>query len=119
MLAQISSACVAEFPLTSDGPDHARHRQIWTTFVGFVYESCIKDRAKAISLARSYSALRQEARVSMVNLRCNIEKFWFDVLGQHRKIQISDGSGEVWLRMRTSSGALVSRQRTVAQEALL
>ena len=119
MLAQIASARVAEFPLTSNEPDHARHRQIWTTFVGFVYESCIEDCAKAISLARSCSAVRQEARIGMVNLRCNFEKFRFDVLGQRRKIQISGSSGEVQLRMRTSLGALVSRQRTTAQEALL
>ena len=119
MLAQIGSARVAELPLTSNEPDHHRHRQIWTTFVGFLYESCIEDCAKAISLATSCSALRQEARISMVNLRCNFEKFQFDALGQRRKIQISDKSGEVQQRMRASLGTLVSHQRTVAQEALL
>ena len=119
MLAQIASAHVAELPVTSDEFDHVRHRQIWATFVGFLYDSCTKDCAKAISLARSCSASRQEARVSIVNLRCGFEKFRFDALGQRRKIQVSGTSGEVQLRMRKSLGALVSQQRAVTQEALL
>ena len=119
MLAQIASARVAELPLTSDEPDHPRYRQIWITFVGFVYESCIKDCAKAISLARSCSALRQETRVSLVDLRCNFEKVRFDALEQRRKIQISGASEEHQTRMRASLGTLVSQQRGAAQEALL
>ena len=119
MLAQIGSARVAELPLTSNEPDHPRHRQIWVTFVEFLYESCTKDCAKAISLAGSCSAFRQEARVSMVNLRCDFEKARFDALEQRRKIQISDKSGQDQLRMRASLGTLVSQQRAVAQEALM
>ena len=119
MLAQIASARVAELPLTSNKPDHSQHRNIWTTFVGFLYDSCLKDCAKAISLARSCSATRQEARISMVNLRCSFEKIRFDDLEQRRKIQISSKSGEVQVRMRASLGTLVSEQRAVAQQELL
>jgi len=118
MLAQIGSARVAEIPLTSNEPDHSRHRQIWATFVGFLYESCVKDCAKATSLARSCSALRQEARVSMVDLRCNFEKVRFDALEERRKIQISDKSAEDQMRMRASLGTLIAQQRAVAHEAL-
>jgi len=119
MLAQIASARVAELPLTSNEPDHPRHRKIWITFVGFLYDSCIKDCVKATSLARSCSALRQETRVSMVNLRCTFEKFRFDTLEQRRKIQISNESGEDQQRMRATLGTLVSQQRAAAQGALL
>jgi len=119
MLAQIASARVAELPLTSNEPDHPRYRQIWITFVGFLYDSCIEDCAKATALAGSCSALRQETRVSMVNLRCIFEKFRFDTLEQRRKIQISNRSGEDQQRMRASLGTLVSQQRAAAQETLL
>ena len=118
MLAQIASARVAELPLTSDKPDHPRYRQIWATFVGFLYDSCIEDCTKATSLARSCSAFRQEARVGMVRLRCNFEKVQFDVLEQHRKIRISDESKEDQLSTRVSLGTLIARRRAMAQEAL-
>jgi len=116
MLAQIASARVAELPLTSNEPDR---RKIWITFVGFLYDSCIKDCAKAASLARSSSAFRQETRVSMVNLRCNLEKDRFDVLEQCRKIQVSEWSGDPQLCTSESLYEFVSGQRAAAQEALL
>ena len=119
ILAQIASARVAEFPLSSNEPDHSRHRQIWVTFVEFLYDSCIQDCSKAVSLARSCSAPRQEARASIVSLRCNFEKVQFDALEQRRKIQISDESGEDQQYKRESLGTLVLGRRAAAQEALL
>jgi len=118
MLAQIASARVAELLLTSNEPDHPRHRKIWITFVGFLYESCIKDCAKPIALERPLSAPRQEARVSMVGLRCNFEKVRFNALEQRRKIQILDRSGDLQLHTREGLGAFVSQQRVAAQKAL-
>ena len=119
MLAQIASARVAGLPLTPDNPDHPRHRQIWITFVGFLYNSCIEDCEKAVSLARSCSALRQETRIRIVTLRCNFEKVRFDALENRRKIQTSNQSGDIQLRMRASLGTLISQQRATAQETLL
>ena len=118
MLAQIAFARITKLPLTSKRPDHPRHRQIWTTFVGFLYDSCIKDCVKAISLARSCSAFRQEARIRMVDLRCNFEKVWFDVLEQRRKIRVSNKNEGGQLSAREDLGTFVSEQRTAAQEAL-
>ena len=119
MLAQIASARVAGLPLTSNDPDRPRHRQIWTTFVEFLYTSCVEDCDKAVSLARSCSALRQETRIRIVALRCSFEKTRFDALENRRKIQTSNQSGDVQLRMRASLGTLISQQRAAAQEALL
>jgi len=122
MLGQIASARVAELSLTSDDPDDPddpRHRKIWTTFAEFLYDSCIEDCAKAISLARSCSSTRQEARISMVNLRCNFEKVRFDALEERRKIQVSRKSEADQLRMRASLGTLISQQRAAAQQGLL
>jgi hypothetical protein len=119
MLAQIASARVSELPLTSNEPDHPRHRQIWTTFVSFLYDSCIKDCAKASSLAQSCSALRQEARVSMVELRCTFEKVRFNVLEERRKIQISNKSEADQMRMKANLATFVSEQRAAAHQSLL
>jgi len=119
MLTQIASARVAGFSLTSSYPDHARHRLIWTTFVGFLYDSCIEDCVKATSLARSCSALRQETRIRIVNLRCSFEKARFDALENHRKIQISGQSEDAQLQMRARLATQVSQQRATAHEALL
>jgi len=118
MLAQIASARVAGLPLTSNDPDHPRHRQIWITFVGFLYDSCIEDCGKAISLARSCSALRQETRVCIMDLRCKFEKARFDALERRRSIQVSDQSGNTQQRLRENLGIAVARQRAAAREAL-
>jgi len=117
MLAQIASARVSGLPLTSSKPDHSRHRQIWTTFVSFLYDSCIEDCAKANSLARSCSAFRQEARVSLVELRCTFEKFRFEVLEEHRQIQISNKGEEDQTRMRTRLGTLISQQESATRKS--
>ena len=119
LLAQIASSRISELPLIpGGGTDHSRHRRIWVTFVGFLYDSCIKDCAKAISLARKCSALRQEARISTVNLRCTFEKSRFDALEERQQIQISVESGDPQTRARERSSELVSRQRAEALEAL-
>ena len=119
ILAQIASAHVTGLPFTNEDPDRARHRQIWSTFVGFLYDSCLEDCAKAASLAHSYFALRQEVRVCIVALRCNFEKIWFYTTENRLKIQTWVQSGDVQLRMRENLGTLVSEQRAVAQEALM
>lgn len=119
MLAQIASARVAGLSLTSNDTDHPRHRQIWTTFVIFLYDSCIEDCAKATSLARSCSALRQETRICILDLRCNFEKVRFDALESRRRIQVSDKDGNAQSRMRAELATLVSQHRATAQEALL
>ena len=118
MLAQIASARVAGLPLMSKDPNHTQHRQIWTTFVGFLYNSCLEDCAKAVLLAHSCFALRQEARVHIVTLRCNFEKARFYALENRLKIQAWTMSGAAQLRMRANLGTLISEQRTAAQEAL-
>jgi len=118
MLGQIASARISELPLTSKEPDHPRHRQIWVTFVGFLYDSCLKDCEKATSLARSCSSLRQEARIKMLNIRCTFEKVRSDALEERRKIQISDENGELRTYMRERLGRLVARQQVAAMKEL-
>jgi hypothetical protein len=116
MLAQIASARLSGLPLT---PDPSRRRQIWSAFVGFLYDSCIKDCGKAASLARSCLALKKEVRVCSVNLRCIFEKARFEMLEESRKIHISNRSDEDRRRMRASLGTLVAEQWTAARKSFL
>ena len=118
MLAQIASSRISELPLTHNEPDRHRHRNIWTTFVKFLHDSCSKDCEKAISLARSCSSLRQEARINMVDLRCTFEKDRFDALEERRRIEVSDGDPEYQSRMRADLGTVVAEQRSGARGRL-
>ncbi|KAF9780977.1 hypothetical protein BJ322DRAFT_1011491 [Thelephora terrestris] len=119
VLAQVASARISRLQITSDEPDRSRHRQIWITFVRFLYDSCIKDCAKAVSLARSCSSLRQEVRINIVNLRCTFEKLRFDTLEEHLKIQLldEDVGEQTWTRERL--GDRVAQQEAEARGALL
>lgn len=116
ILARIASARVSELPLISNSDD-SRHRQIWTTFVSFLYDSCIEDCAKASVLARSCSALKQEVRVGLGDLRCAFEKARFDVLEGHRKIL--DRSGKDQTFMRATLCTRILEQKAAASETLL
>ena len=118
VLAQMALARVSQLQFTPDDPEFFRHRQIWITFAEFLYDSCIKDSAKAASLARSCSALRQEARVSIVNLRCTFEKVRLDALENNLKARLSAKDREERTRIREISCELISRQEAEAQKAL-
>jgi hypothetical protein len=119
VLAQVAFARVSRLPLTLDQSDRSRHRQIWITFVRFLYDSCIEDCPKAVSLARSCSSLRQEARINIVNLRCTFEKVRFDTLEEHLKIQLLDKDVGEQTWTRESLGEHVAQQEAEARGALL
>ena len=116
MLARIASAHASASPPSFGNPIHPRHRQIWITFVGFLHDSCIKDCAKTISLARSCSAFRQEARASVVNLRCTFEKVKFDALEGRRGVEGPVGIQGSQFNAGESLGDFISRQKVGAEK---
>ncbi|KAI1789279.1 hypothetical protein LXA43DRAFT_590107 [Ganoderma leucocontextum] len=76
LLAQIAQSRVEGLSKTSNDPSVARHRELWTTFVSFLYDSCMADAVKAITLAtRDCSAPRQATCAEVHKLR-----FWFEGL---------------------------------------
>jgi hypothetical protein len=60
-----------------DIPTHAR---LWRSYVSFIYESCIRDAEKALSIAQKSTASRQAARAGMYILRGKLELFRFEIL---------------------------------------
>lgn len=116
MLARIASARASASSPPFGDRIHPRHRQIWITFVGFLRDSCIKDCAKTISLARSCSAFRQEARASVVNLRCTFEKVKFDALEGRTDTEGPVAIGDSQFNAGESLGDFVSRRKAEAEK---
>ncbi|KDQ62856.1 hypothetical protein JAAARDRAFT_202408 [Jaapia argillacea MUCL 33604] len=75
MIAQIAQARISA--LTEP---NSHHRRLWTSFVQFIYESCLRDSHKALWIAESTSASRQAARASIIIMRAETEKFRFDTV---------------------------------------
>ena len=80
LLAEIAQARVEGLPQASNDPDVLGHRELWTRFVGFLYESCVADAEKAARVARSSGASRQAARAEIHKLRFAFEGFRWKIL---------------------------------------
>ncbi|KXN82346.1 NFX1-type zinc finger-containing protein 1 [Leucoagaricus sp. SymC.cos] len=88
LIAQLAQARVEALPLTRSAKSHedAHHRRLWTSFVAFLYRSCITDAEKAIVLATQLSAARQVARASVHKLHFKFELFRWEIMMQHSKM---------------------------------
>ncbi|PIL26781.1 hypothetical protein GSI_11117 [Ganoderma sinense ZZ0214-1] len=82
LLAQVAQGRVEGLPQTStsNDPDVVAHRELWTRFVAFLYESCVADGEKAMRMARNSGASRQAARAEIHKLRFAFEGFRWKVL---------------------------------------
>jgi hypothetical protein len=94
MLAQVARARVDSLPGISNDPKVLLHRQLWSSFIEFVYESCIVDCKKTIAIADSSSAYRQAARASIMQIRSNFEKFRFNMLNRREQLFRAGELGE-------------------------
>ena len=76
VIAQLAQARVESLPLaaTQDDPDAVQHRARWTSYVSFLYQSCVTDAQKAGALAQESSAARQVVRASVHKLRFRFEQ---------------------------------------------
>ncbi|OBZ65601.1 hypothetical protein A0H81_14501 [Grifola frondosa] len=63
-----------------------RHRDLWQSFVDFLYDSCIADAKKAFTIAEKSSASRQTARSAIYILRFQFEQFRFQVLFERENL---------------------------------
>ena len=86
LVAQIAQSRVEGLPQTSGDPDVAQHRELWTDFVGFLYESCAADAEKAVAIAKNSSASRQAARAEIHKLRFAFEGFRWKVLCEREEL---------------------------------
>lgn len=86
MLAQVARARVDSLPITSNDPQVLHHRLLWSSFVEFIYDSCITDCKKTIAIADSSSASRQAARAAVTNIRSEFEKFRFQIINRREQM---------------------------------
>jgi len=82
MLGQVARARVDSLTVTSDEPKALHHRQLWSSFTDYVYESCISDCNKAIGIADKSSASRQTARAATLKLKAEFESFRFFIINR-------------------------------------
>ncbi|KAL1948599.1 hypothetical protein VTO73DRAFT_10405 [Trametes versicolor] len=75
LIAQVARARVEALSKTSTEASTIDHQALWTTFVDFLYSSCITDAKKARDLADNSSATRQAARASLLVIRYEFEVF--------------------------------------------
>ncbi|KAI0056438.1 hypothetical protein BV25DRAFT_1872764 [Artomyces pyxidatus] len=80
LLAVIGKSRIEGLPGTSNDSDVLHHKQIWRSFVKFLFESCVRDARKSFVIATKSSASRLAARASMHNLRAELEQFRFSTL---------------------------------------
>ena len=58
------------------------HERLWRSYVSFIYDSCIRDADKALSIAQKSTASRLAARAGIYNLRGKLELFRFEILAE-------------------------------------
>lgn len=80
LLAEIARSRIEGLSVTSNDPDVMRHRQLWILFVSFLYDSCIADAEKAVTIAMNSAASRQAARAAVHKLRFAFEAFRWNIL---------------------------------------
>jgi hypothetical protein len=65
---------------TDSREDTTMHAQLWRSYVSFIFESCIRDAEKALSIAQKSTASRAAARAEVYILRGRLELFRFEIL---------------------------------------
>nr|VWO97719.1 Transcriptional repressor TUP1 [Ganoderma boninense] len=60
---------------TSNAPDTARHHALWTSFVSFLYDSCVADAKKAAALAKGCPTPRHATRAAIYEVQFAFDAF--------------------------------------------
>ncbi|TFY82038.1 hypothetical protein EWM64_g1976 [Hericium alpestre] len=66
----------------SDDPALKHHRQLWYSFIDYIFRSCFKDAEKAVMIATRSSASRQAARCMVYKIRSSLELCRFFILNK-------------------------------------
>jgi hypothetical protein len=82
ILAEIALSRIEGLNKDARDEDITTHARLWRSYVSFIYESCIQDAEKALSIAQTSTASRQAARAGMYILRGKLELFRFEILAE-------------------------------------
>jgi hypothetical protein len=81
-LAEIAQNRIEGLEKVSQDEDVTWHARLWRSYVSFIYESCICDAEKALTIAQKSTASRLAARARVYILRGKLELFRFDILAE-------------------------------------
>jgi hypothetical protein len=79
-LAEIARSRIEGLDTASLDEDITWHARLWRSYVSFIYESCIRDAEKALTIAHKSTASRLAARAGVGILRGKLELFRFEIL---------------------------------------
>ncbi len=88
LLAKIAQSRVEGLSKTSNDPDIARHRGLWTNFVSFLFDSCVADAEKAAVLAKGCPTPtpRQATRAAVLKLQFAFDGFRWKLVCEHAEL---------------------------------
>ena len=89
-LAEIAQSRIQGLNTTSREEDITTHTHLWRSYVSFIYESCVRDAKKALTVAQRSTASRLAARAEVCILRGKLELFRFEILTE-RALLARDG----------------------------
>jgi len=81
-LAELAQSRIEGLDKDARDEDITTHARLWRSYVSFIYESCIRDAEKALSIAQKSTASRQASRAGMYILRGKLELFRFEILAE-------------------------------------
>lgn len=95
--------------------DGQAHWHLWLSLVQFIYESCVRDARKALSLAEASSASRLAARANVHLIRAELEAFRFDIASERDELS---WKGQLNEAQRKGLALRVENQAIVAKEMI-
>jgi hypothetical protein len=113
-LAEIAQSRIEGLNAGSRDEDVTMHLRLWRSFVSFIYESCIRDAEKALSIAQKSTASRLAARAGVYILRGKLELFRFEILTE-RALLARDGLLDTSRREELSTKAWQEANATVTR----
>ncbi|KAK0433784.1 hypothetical protein EV421DRAFT_1718181 [Armillaria borealis] len=84
MLGSIARSRFEALPMNSDEPEALHHRHVWYSFTLFIYQSCVVDCQKAITISHATSSSRLAARSASLMFCSDFEQFRFWMLEKRR-----------------------------------
>ncbi|KAK0443327.1 uncharacterized protein EV420DRAFT_1484981 [Desarmillaria tabescens] len=91
MLGSVARSRFEALSMTANEPAALHHRKVWYSFTLFIYQSCITDCQKAITIAHATSSSRLAARSASLMLCSDFEQFRFSML-EKRRDTFKDGA---------------------------
>jgi hypothetical protein len=114
MLAEIAQSRIGSLITASREEDITTHTRLWQSYVSFIYESCVRDAEKALTVAHKSTASRLAARAGIYILRGKLELFRFEILNE-RSLMARDGVLDGARKKTLSNRAKQEAEATVSK----